>query len=478
MLEGTLNRATSLSKPFWVVWGVELWERFGYYGVQAILALYFVQQLGYTESQSFYVFGSFSAFVYGFNWLGGYIGDYYLGSKRTLALGAIILMLSYAGLALASHKTVFYALAAIIVGNALFKANPSSLISKMYAKGDTALDGAMTMYYMAVNAGSLFSMWFTPIISVKYGWSYAYWFCSLGLLLGLLNYFVFKRALDNIDSDVGYKPLKLKRLAIVILGSLLAIFLIAELLPHTLICTGVVYLVSSLALIYFLKLAFSLKGAERNRMLIAFILILQGVIFFVLYNQMPTSLTFFAVHNVETHFLGLTILPVQYQDLNPLVIVIMSPLLVWFYKKVKATHATKFCLGMTLCAFAFIVLYLSKFYAVNGLVSSWWMIATYYFQSVGELLISALGLAMVAELCPAERSGFVMGVWLLTSMVAGPISAWVGSLTAPPDIDIITAKQSLDIYAHVFLEIGIFTGIVTLLMWGIRPILNRYIKQN
>ena len=477
MLQSALSKPSSLSKPFWVIWGVELWERFGYYGVQAILALYFVQQLGYSESQSFYVFGSFAAFVYGFNWLGGYIGDYYLGSKRTLALGAIILMLSYAGLALASHKTVFYALAAVVVGNALFKANPSSLISKMYAKGDPALDGAITMYYMAVNVGSLFSMWLTPIISVKYGWSYAYWFCSFGLLLGLLNYFIFKRILKNIDSKIGHEPMKLGRLLIVIAGSIVAIFLIAQLLPHTALCTGMVYLVSSLALLYFLKIAFSLKGVERKRMLIAFILILQGVIFFVLYNQMPTSLTFFAVHNVNKYFLGLNILPAQYQDLNPLVIVIMSPILAWFYKKVKTTHATKFCLGMTLCSSAFIVLYIAKFSAVNGIISSWWMVATYYFQSVGELLISALGLAMVAELCPAERSGFVMGVWLLTSMLAGPISAWVGALTAPPNINIITPEQSLDIYAHVFLEIGVVTGVISLVMWSIRPILNRYIAE-
>lgn len=96
-----------LSKPFWVVWSIELWERFSYYGVQAILALYFINQLGYSESQSFYVFGSFTAFVYGFIWIGGWVGDSYLGAKRTLLLGAIILMFSYTALALANYVIQF-----------------------------------------------------------------------------------------------------------------------------------------------------------------------------------------------------------------------------------------------------------------------------------------------------------------------------------------------------------------------------------
>ena len=155
-----------LNKPFWVVWAVELWERFGYYGVQAILALYFVQQLGYTEAQSFYVFGSFSAFVYGFTWIGGWLGDKYFGAKRMLVLGAVVLALSYSALALATHDTIFYALSGIIIGNSLFKANPASLISKMYEHDYATLDGAMTYYYMAVNVGSMLSMSITTVGSI------------------------------------------------------------------------------------------------------------------------------------------------------------------------------------------------------------------------------------------------------------------------------------------------------------------------
>ena len=168
----TTTASAGLPKPFWVIWAIEIWERFGYYGTQALLALYFVKHLGFSESESMYVFGSFFAFVFGFVWVGGQIGDKVLGAKRTIVLGAIILMIAYISLFFSSPDTIFYSLGGVIVGNALFKANPSSLVSKLYKKGDPALDGAMTMYYMAINIGSFVALFFAPIIGAVFGGSF------------------------------------------------------------------------------------------------------------------------------------------------------------------------------------------------------------------------------------------------------------------------------------------------------------------
>jgi POT family proton-dependent oligopeptide transporter len=470
------DKSSTLSKPFWVVWGIELWERFGYYGTQAILALYFVQKLGYSERESFYVFGSFSAFVFGFVWVGGLIGDRYLGAKRTLLLGATILMIAYALLGSSDKNTVFYALSCIVVGNALFKANPSSLISKLYAKGDPALDGAMTLYYMAVNIGATISMALTPIIADHYGWGVAFWLCAFGLLLGIINYVTFAKAMRSVATDAGRKPLSLKRLLLVIAGSIVAVLVIAQIMSNTLLCDIIVYVTVAAGLVYFLKVALSLQGLERKRMLVAFILIIESVLFFVLYNQMPTSLTFFAQHNINNDLWGWHIPAAEYQVLNPLVIVVMSPVLAWLYRRFPGTHVTKFCLGMTLCSCAFLVLYLPQFTAEKGLVSPIWMLITYYLQSVGELLVSALGLAMVAELCPRKMSGFVMGIWFLSVMLAGPIGAWVGVLTAPQGVEHMSAATTLPIYSHVFFEIGLFTLVIAILMWVFRPYFNQLIE--
>lgn len=469
---------SSLSKPFWVIWSIELWERFGYYGVQAILALYFVQQLGYSENQSFYIFGSFSAFVFGFAWIGGWIGDQYFGAKRTLVLGAIILAMSYSALAMASHSTVFYALSGIVIGNALFKVNPSSLIAKMYEKGNLAFDSAMTLYYMAVNVGSMFSMAVTPIVAQYYGWSSAFWICAIGLLCGLGNYRMYNHLLKHLNSEADKETFSIKKLGLILVCCLIAFLAIAILLSHTFICNVLIVLVVSAAFVLFLKRALMLKGSERTRMLVTLILVLQGVVFFVLYNQMPTSLTFFAMHNVHNVFLGWHIPPAEYQVLNSIVVVVMSPILAWAYQRYQATHVTKFCLGMSLCALAFLVLALPQYLSSTGFISPLWMLLTYFLQSTGELLIAGLGLAMVAELCPAEMCGFVMGFWFLTCMLAGPLGAWVGALTtAPHAYHDISPLNNLHLYGNAFAKIGLVTGLIAAIMWFFRGTLNQAIRQ-
>lgn len=472
------NKQQLLPKQFWVIWGIELWERFGYYATQAILALYFVKQLGFTQEESIFTFGSFAAFVYGFVWVGGFIGDKYIGAKRTITIGAIILFASYIALALSTQGTIFFALGGIIVGNALFKANPSSLISKLYKKGDPALDGAMTLYYMAVNVGSFVSMLIAPIAAQVYGWSAAFWISAVGLFLGLCNYLFFYKVLSSIGTEAGKQPLYVGRILQVLIGSLIATVVFGKLLPHTTICYTIVYVVVTGGFLYFLKTALSLKGTERVRMLIAFLLILEGIVFFVLYNQMPTSLTFFALHNIDNNFMGYTIPAASYQMLNPLVIIIASPVLAILYKKMPGTHITKFCFGMTLCGLAFLVLYFPRFTAENGVASPLWMVLTYTLQSVGELLVSGLGLAMVAELCPAAMSGFVMGIWFLTSMLAGPVAAYVGNMTSPEQGTHLTSVESLHVYTSVFAEIGLATLFIAFLMWLSRPWLIKVINQN
>lgn len=467
----------TLSKPFWVIWMIEFWERFGYYGTQAILALYFVHALGYSARLSFDVFGSFVALAYGFVWMGGWLGDKFLGIKRTMILGAVVLMLAYISLAMASKSTIFYSLSGIIVGNALFKANPSSLISKLYKKGDYALDSAITMYYMAINIGALTSQIITPLIAQKIGWHYAFWISAAGLFVGIVNYFMFHRALYAIGSVVGKAPLNLVRLLTTIVGIIIVITLVAHILSNTVLCTSLVYIVVSIVLMYFLKLAFKEKGAARARMFVAFILILEAVVFQVLYDQMATSLTFYALHNVNRHVLGLTIPAATYQALDAFWIILLSPLLAILYKRVPGTHATKFCFGMTFCGITFAVLWFPQFSTTTGYVSSWWLVLAYFFQAAGELLISALGLSMVAELCPRNISGFAMGVWWLAVMLAGPIGAMVGGLTVPVGSDKLSATGTLVIYSQVFLQIGIATLAIAGLMWLSRPLLNKYIEH-
>ncbi|EMS7070095.1 MFS transporter [Escherichia coli] len=429
-------------KAFYLIFSIELWERFGYYGLQGIMAVYLVKQLGMSEADSITLFSSFSALVYGLVAIGGWLGDKVLGTKRVIMLGAIVLAIGYALVAWSGHDAgiVYMGMAAIAVGNGLFKANPSSLLSTCYEKNDPRLDGAFTMYYMSVNIGSFFSMIATPWLAAKYGWSVAFALSVVGLLIAIATWLLHNQEVARMALGV--------------------------------VAFGIV--------VIFGKEAFAMKGAARRKMIVAFILMLEAIIFFVLYSQMPTSLNFFAIRNVEHTILGLAVEPEQYQALNPFWIIIGSPILAAIYNKMGDTlpMPTKFAIGMVMCSGAFLILPLgAKFASDAGIVSVSWLVASYGLQSIGELMISGLGLAMVAQLVPQRLMGFIMGSWFLTTAGANLIGGYVAGMMAVPD-NVTDPLMSLEVYGRVFLQIGVATAVIAVLMLFTAPKLHRMTQDD
>ena len=439
-------------KAFYLIFSIELWERFGYYGLQGIMAVYLVKQLGMSEADSITLFSSFSALVYGLVAIGGWLGDKVLGTKRVIMLGAIVLAIGYALVAWSGHDAgiVYMGMAAIAVGNGLFKANPSSLLSTCYEKNDPRLDGAFTMYYMSVNIGSFFSMIATPWLAAKYG------------------------------SKPDFEPINYRNLLLTIIGVVALIAIATWLLHNQEVARMALGVVAFGIVVIFGKEAFAMKGAARRKMIVAFILMLEAIIFFVLYSQMPTSLNFFAIRNVEHTILGLAVEPEQYQALNPFWIIIGSPILAAIYNKMGDTlpMPTKFAIGMVMCSGAFLILPLgAKFASDAGIVSVSWLVASYGLQSIGELMISGLGLAMVAQLVPQRLMGFIMGSWFLTTAGANLIGGYVAGMMAVPD-NVTDPLMSLEVYGRVFLQIGVATAVIAVLMLLTAPKLHRMTQDD
>ncbi len=464
-------------KPFFMIFFVELWERFGYYGVQGILAVFFVQQLGFSQEQAFVTFGAFAALVYGLISIGGYVGDHLLGTKRTLVLGAIVLAIGYfmTGLSLHQPSLIFIALGTIAVGNGLFKANPASLLSKCYPPKDPRLDGAFTLFYMSINIGSLLSLSLAPVIAERYGYAVTYNLCGIGLIIALLVYVACRGMVKNIGSEPDHAPMRFKNLLLVLVGTVAMIFLCAWLM-HNVQVANLVLVVLSIVVIIFL-----LDKTGRNKMFVAFILMLEAVLFYILYAQMPTSLNFFAINNVHHDILGFTINPVSFQALNPFWVVVASPVLAMIYTRLGSkgkdlTMPMKFTLGMFLCALGFLTAAAAGmwFADAQGLTSPWFIVLVYLFQSLGELLISALGLAMVAALVPQHLMGFILGMWFLTQAAAFLLGGYVATFTAVPE-GITDPLQTLPIYTGVFSKIGLVTLAVSVVMGLMVPWLNRMI---
>lgn len=385
------------------------------------------------------------------------------------------------GMSLLNPDLIFIALGTIAVGNGLFKANPASLLSKCYQPKDPRLDGAFTLFYMSINIGSLLSLSLAPVIADKFGYAVTYNLCGAGLIVALLVYFACRGMVKNIGSEPDHKPLRFRNLLLVLLGTVVMIFLCAWLMHNVKIANLVLIVLSIVVTIFFFREAFRLDKTGRNKMFVAFILMIEAVLFYILYAQMPTSLNFFAINNVHHEILGFAINPVSFQALNPFWVVVASPVLAAIYTRLGSkgkdlTMPMKFTLGMFLCALGFLTAAAGMWFAdAQGLTSPWFIVLVYLFQSLGELLISALGLAMVAALVPQHLMGFILGMWFLTQAAAFLLGGYVATFTAVPE-NITDPLQTLPIYTGVFSKIGLVTLAVTVVMAIMVPWLNRMIN--
>lgn len=469
-------------KPFYLIWFVELWERFGFYGMQAILVLYLVKQLGFDDAQAYNTFGAFSALLYAFTSVGGYIGDYVLGTKKTIFLGALILLTGYLMLTVSNEYTIYYGLGAIAVGNGLFKANPSSLLAKLYKADDAKIDGAFTLYYMAINIGSFVSISATPWIAEHYGWNIAFSVSAFGLAFGIMNYLLMLHWAKDLGSKPDFEKLKIPNLILILICTIVASYFSAWLLKNLIAAHYLLGLAGILVVVFFVREIILSKGQIRANLIACLILIIEAIFFFTLYQQMPTSINLYSVRNVTPDLFGFTIEPATFQALNPLWIIIASPVLAYFYNVMGAkgkdfSMPSKFTAGMFCCSLGFFILAVSIYFANSqGMVSSHWLVASYFFQSVGELLVSGLGCAMVARLCPTNLMGFMMGAWFMSTAAAMVLGGWVATIASVPK-NLTNPIESLPIYGNLFFYIGTATLVMSLIMVLLIPTLKHLCEK-
>jgi POT family proton-dependent oligopeptide transporter len=471
---------------------IELWERFGYYGMQALIVYFMVQRLGFDDSRANLVWGAAAALIYVAPAVGGWIGDKILGTKRCMMLGAMILTVGYALMGVPTENTwfLFSCLGVVVVGNGLFKPNTANLVRKIYEGDDSKIDSAFTIYYMAVNVGSTFSMlatpWIKDYVNAQYGnelgWHAAFAVCSIGLVLGLLNVMLMRKTIAHVGSLPDEQPLVVSRLLAVLAGGVVAVGASAVILQYQSIARVFVYGAGVVVLGIFIHLIRKSVPSERAGLVAALVLTLQTVFFFIFYQQMSTSLSLFALRNVDLDFsiFGThlwTWSPAQYQALNAIWIMVLSPVLAWTYTVAGRTGkdlsiAGKFALGFAVVAIGFFTYGVAGQFAVNGLTSSWIMIWGYGFYSLGELLVSGLGLAMVARYVPARMSGFMMGAYFVSTGISQYLGGVVANLASVPK-DLVDPVQTLPIYTSLFNKLGVGAIVCTLIALAALPLMRR-----
>ncbi|MGH8217794.1 MAG: peptide MFS transporter [Steroidobacteraceae bacterium] len=457
----------SRARAFSVLFLIEMWERFGYYGMQVLLVVFMIEYLGFTDRRANLTWGALAAMIYAVPVLGGWVGDRVLGARRTTLLGALVLCLGYLLLSVPwrlfvphgwAEPLLFFCLGLIATGNGTFKANPSSLVSRMYEHEPSKLDGAFTMYYMAINIGALISQALTPWLRVRYGWHWAFLACAGGLVLGIVQLLLRGRLIGHIGTRPDFEPLRVGRLAAVLVGILILAVLIAIVVQNLAVARAIVWLAGLGLLALFAVLIARGGRSERAGLIAMLILTGETLLFFVFYQQISTSLTLFALHNVRLDFYGYSVPPEQFQVLDPFWIVVCSPLLALLYGRLgqhgrDLSIPGKYAWGFALLALAFFVYSLSGTHAAGARVSPWWMIGGYLLLSIAELLISGLALAMVSRYIGPERRGLMMGAWLLSMGLAQYIGSFVANFASVP-IGITDPARTLALYTHLFRVLG------------------------
>ncbi|MBS0192717.1 MAG: MFS transporter [Proteobacteria bacterium] len=468
------NPPVSQTKSFSTVFLIELWERFGYYGMQALIVFYMVQRLKFPDDRANLVWSAAAALIYVAPAIGGWIGDKILGTRRTMLLGAVILGLGYALMTVPSENTwaLFGALSVIVIGNGLFKPNAGNLVRKIYEGDDSKIDSAFTIYYMAVNIGSTVSMLLTPWIKNQvnaayhneFGWHAAFGVCALGLLIGLLNYFFMRKAMAHIGSEPDERPVDMGKLAMVLVGAAACAAGAAAVLQYESLARVFVYGAGVVLLGIFAYLIGTSHRDERAGLIAALILVVQTIFFFVFYQQMSTSLNLFALRNVDWSFdlFGMHLLtwtPEQFQAFNPIWIMFLSPVLAWAYTHFgkqgrDLSIAAKFALGFAAVAAGFYVYGAAGHFTTQpGKTNSWVMVWGYGLGSLGELLTSGLGLAMIARYVPARMGGFMMGAYFVASGISQYLGGLVANFAAVPE-HVTDPVQTMPIYTHLFTLLG------------------------
>jgi len=481
-------------RAFLVLFFVEIWERFGYYGIASILVLYMVQRRGLGDAHADLIWGTFSALACSMPLLGAYIGDRVLGARRTLVLGAITLALGYLLLSVPLDETLFPAMGLIAMGNGLFKINPNNLISRLYEGEHSKLDILFTIYYMSQNVGSFFSILLTPWIkdhphwTIVLGplrfdsWHLAFGLSSIGLTLGLLNYGAFHRFMRPYGTAPDFEKVDVRKLLAVIAISAAIAYLLSYVIRYRLVAIGVGCLFVLLIAYVFSHLLRTGKRHERSRVIACIVFIAMSSIWAIYNQQIYTSLTLFALRNVEHHILGLPVSAGQFQDLNQFWLVLLALPLAWLYQRMDRTRrgdfsiASKYAAGLYLLAIAFFLYAASGLTARAGMVSSWWLVAGFGAQSLGELLISALGFSMVSRLVPEHSRGIIMGAWFLgvgISLYAGGALAGLASIPSGA----AGATATLPIYTHLFWGLGAGALACAIVATAITPLLGRMMLE-
>tara|TARA_B100001996_G_C18669673_1_gene596194 strand:+ start:1430 stop:2896 length:1467 start_codon:yes stop_codon:yes gene_type:complete len=469
----------------------EMWERMSYYGMRGILVLFMTAEilqggLGIDAKSASAIYGIYAASVYLVALLGGWIADRHIGQQKAILYGGIIIVLGHFLLAFTLVQTFYLGLVFVVLGTGLLKPNISAIVGGLYEKSPEKRESGFTIFYMAINIGSILGFFICGFLGENVGWHYGFAAAGVGMVFGLLQFILNKTSLGEVGLNPSLKlsskkknrETKILLLLMILLLTLIftGIFGIWEFNPIPLANFLTIFIIS-IAILYFVYIFIlgNLNNFEKRKVVLIIVLFLGAAFFWSGFDQAGSSFNIFAKEYTNRIIYGWEYPASWLQILNPALVVILSPFMAYLWiilgkKMLDPSLPFKFGLGLLLMAIGFVFIAIGAQMAmVDGLASAKWLLMTYLFHTIGELTLSPIGLAAISKLSPKRFVGQMMGIWFLASslgaIIAGLLSgqATVGGLNTMPDL---------------FNKIAIISSIVGLVMILIsKPLQNWVFKK-
>ncbi|WP_435017373.1 peptide MFS transporter [Tundrisphaera sp. TA3] len=428
----------------YVLFGAEMWERFSYYGMRALLVLYLTKHLGQARASALELYATYTGLVYFTPLLGGYLADKFLGQRKAILIGGIVMALGH--FAMAFESQLYLALSLLILGNGFFKPNITTMVGHLYTKGDARRDAAYTIFYMGINLGAFFSPLVCGRLNESFGWHSGFGAAGVGMVFGLISFLSFQRLLAG-----GYPPGREEQggtgLTVADWGHVILISLgcaafaygfgrawpgnggnwpgiqgfVKILVPVILVGYAI-----GLVLVGFKasEEAGTEAGQDWQRVLVILLVALSSVVFWMAFEQAGGTLNLFAEENTDRVVFGRPIAASYFQSINPFFIFTLAPLFSVLWSRMdssryKLTSTAKMGIGLILLGIGCVVMYRASSIAATGVkVGPFWLVFTYFFFTVGEICLSPIGLSLVNKLAPAKAASLLMAVWFLCTAVA------------------------------------------------------------
>jgi len=454
-------------------------ERFGFYVILCMIVLYTKAEFSFSDSDAFELFAVIMALSYMLPMVGGYFANNLFGVRRSLVLGLAVEGLGLFLLAIPVHFLFPFALAMVVIGAGLFKSAPIDLLEGSYKENDQRVDSGFALYYMGFNLGGFVSAVLTGIAERYFGWHMAFLVGGVSVFIGLLIYFFLRNSVTKLDSPIGKIKLSPKIWIVGISIILLASFCCSFLLSHVAV-NNILFTLMGIFLIGYYVYEMQ-KATHYDRMKIAacLLLILIEVVYFVLYFQAYTSVELFIDRVVNRDFMGVVVPTEAYMGLNPILLIILGPMLAFFYRKISVKYGKdlsimmKFALGLLVISVSFLTLVLGILVTEsNTLVSSLWVIIAFCFYTLGEMLVTAIGIVVVKDLVPEKMYGIAVGTWFFGCALAALLSGWLASFAGVADT-MNDVHAILIVYQSAFTKIGLAGLAVTAIVF----LVGSYIKK-